>query len=89
MPMCVLEALGTGCPVVSTEVGEVARVVHPQKSGLLVSAGDEVALTKAMSEALDMVWDRKQVRDAVVDYTPLKVLEPVYAKYRLLAQEGG
>jgi len=89
MPMCVLEALGTGCPVVSTSVGEVARVVHPQKSGLLVSAGDEAALTKAMSEALDMAWGREQVRDTVSDYTPVKVLAPVYAKYRLLAQKSG
>jgi glycosyltransferase involved in cell wall biosynthesis len=37
MPMCVLEALGCGIPVVSTRVGEIARVVRPGVTGELVA----------------------------------------------------
>ncbi len=87
MPMCVLEALGAGCPVVSTSVGEVPRIVIPQKSGLLVSPDDEAGLTNAMLEALKINWNPEQVYNAVSDYIPEKVLTPVYAKYRLLAQQ--
>lgn len=86
MPMCVLEALGTGCPVVATSVGEVPRIVIPDKSGLLVSPGDETDLTNTMSKALENNWNSEQVYSAVSDYIPEKVLAPVYAKYRSLAQ---
>lgn len=87
MPMCVLEALGTGCPVVSTSVGEVSRVVILNKSGLLVSPGDERSFTNALAEALDINWESNQVYRAVTNYIPKKVLAPVYAKYRLLSQQ--
>ena len=47
-PLCVMEAMAAGLPVVSTAVGGVPELVEGSRSGVLVSAGDEAALTDAM-----------------------------------------
>ena len=44
MPMCLLEALAAGKPVVATKVGAIPRIVVPGITGLLVEAGDESGL---------------------------------------------
>lgn len=49
MPNSVLEALASGVPVVSTNVGGVPHIVRDGQTALLVPPGDE----EAMAEALD------------------------------------
>lgn len=44
VPLTVIEAMATGVPVVSTDVGSVADVVSHGVVGLLAPGGDEVAL---------------------------------------------
>jgi glycosyltransferase involved in cell wall biosynthesis len=39
MPLVVLEALASGCPVAATNVGDVARIVTPGVNGFLVPPG--------------------------------------------------
>jgi glycosyltransferase involved in cell wall biosynthesis len=87
MPMALLEALGCGLPVVSTDVGEVNRVLHDDVNGRLVAQRTAQALADALAEALDK---RERYRgqpclDAVADYTPAAVLPPLYENYRRLA----
>ena len=48
MPMAILEALASGLPVVTTEVGALSEVVHEGRNGLLVPPGDSKALWKAL-----------------------------------------
>lgn len=44
MPICLLEAMATGLPVVSTEVGDIRNVLPPEQSAHLVPlAGQETA----------------------------------------------
>lgn len=48
-PVCIIEALASGCAVVATDVGGVADVLEEGKLGLMVRAGDEVGLAQAFS----------------------------------------
>lgn len=87
MPICVLEALGSGLPVVSTDVGEVARVVRPEINGALVARHDAEALANAIAQCRRNIeqYRGKPCSDAVQDYTPQKVLKPIFENYRRLA----
>jgi len=52
MPMCLLEGLAAGCPVIATKVGEVSAVIRPGVTGLLVPAGDAAALAEAILQTI-------------------------------------
>jgi glycosyltransferase involved in cell wall biosynthesis len=52
MPMCLLEALAAGKPVVATAVGAVPKVVVPGVTGLLCEPGDSDALSLAILRLL-------------------------------------
>ncbi|MGH8569573.1 MAG: glycosyltransferase family 4 protein, partial [Gammaproteobacteria bacterium] len=53
MPMSVLEALGSGLPVVTTDVGEVRRVVRPGVNGEIAGSRSVEDLARAMAVCLD------------------------------------
>src|SRR5690606_6543323 len=88
MPMCVLEALGSGLPVVSTNVGEVARVVRPGVNGELVQEHDAQALAHAIAECRSRLehYRGDPCREAVQQYTPQRVLMPLFDNYRRLSR---
>ena len=48
LPLSILEAMASGLPIISTNVGGVADIVT--NNGILVSAKDKVGLVKAMKE---------------------------------------
>jgi glycosyltransferase involved in cell wall biosynthesis len=52
LPNVLLEAMALGVPVVATRVAGVPRLVQDGVSGLLVAAGDGVALAGALAELL-------------------------------------
>lgn len=52
-PNVALEAMATGLPVVSTDVGSVRELVEDGRSALVVPAGDEGALRAAIARLLD------------------------------------
>lgn len=57
-PLCVLEAMASGLPVISTDVGAVADIV--KDNGILVPPGDVEAMAKAMEKLhLDEVLRQK------------------------------
>ena len=53
VPVAVIEALAAGRPVVATNVGGVAEVVHDGETGRLVPPRDPVALAAAIRSLLD------------------------------------
>ncbi len=87
MPMSVLEALGSGVPVVATDVGEVRRVVLQGRTGRIVPERTPEALAAALSTALNERLDYagRPCLDAAAPYTPARVLAPIYENYRRLA----
>lgn len=52
MSLAVLEALGTGVPVVATRVGGNPEIVHDGETGILVEPGDESGLSEAIVSLL-------------------------------------
>ncbi len=85
MPMALLEGLGSGLPVVTTDVGEVRKVVS-EKSGVIV----QEHLPEPFCAALDLVLNRlhevsgRPCVDAIQNFRPAKVLESIYENYRRL-----
>jgi glycosyltransferase involved in cell wall biosynthesis len=51
-PMVILEAMACGVPIVATRVGDVAEIIEPGKTGLLVETKDVMALQAAIEEVL-------------------------------------
>jgi glycosyltransferase involved in cell wall biosynthesis len=47
-PVCLIESLAAGVPVIATRVGGVADVVSPRTDGELVEAGNDEAFCAAM-----------------------------------------
>lgn len=56
MPMCLLEAMAAGTPVIGTPVGGIAQVIIPGRTGLLAKPGDARELASAI---LTMINDRE------------------------------
>lgn len=86
MPMCVLEALGCGIPVVTTRVGEVERIVKPGINGEILSEATPEGLKESLERCLaNMATYRGDAcLSSVSDFVPNKVLQPVYEQYRRL-----
>lgn len=84
MPIAVLEALASGIPVVSTDVGEVGLVVKNGINGYLAISRSAVALADAIALALS----RKEnisgavCQTAVEIYSPQKVLGQIFDNHR-------
>ena len=53
MPMCLLEAMGLGLPVVSTKVGGVPRIVKNGINGFVLEPGDAQGIANAIINILD------------------------------------
>jgi glycosyltransferase involved in cell wall biosynthesis len=52
LPMCLLEAMAASRPVVATNVGSVASVILPDRTGILVEPADADALANAVLRLL-------------------------------------
>jgi glycosyltransferase involved in cell wall biosynthesis len=53
MPMCLLEAMAAGVPVIATTVGGIPEIISDGRSGFLVPPGDAKALAAAILEVLE------------------------------------
>lgn len=52
MPMCVLEAMGLGLPIVATEVGGLPQLVTNKQNGFLCVPGDAAGIANSIVEVL-------------------------------------
>lgn len=57
MPMCLLEAMAAGTPVIGTPVGAVPKLILPDRTGLLTEPGDAAGLAAAI---LRLLRDRRE-----------------------------
>lgn len=83
MPISVLEAAATGLPIVSTNVGEISRVVSTGINGIVVDRNDPEVIAEALSEVLQSsaVSKRESSLKMVSSYVPSVVLYPLYQFY--------
>jgi glycosyltransferase involved in cell wall biosynthesis len=87
-PTTVLEAMASGCPVVTTPMGGIVDMVTDEESGILVSPGDAAELAKAVDRLLTDGDLRTRLaaggRARVQEFTASRVverLEAVYAEF--------
>ena len=52
MPMSVLDAMGYGLPVVSTNVGGIPKIVHDEENGYCCEPGDTRQFSNKISQLL-------------------------------------
>ncbi len=64
LPTVVLEAMAAGVPVVATDVGSTAEVVHDEVNGLLVGPDDSGALARALDTLVDDATTRHRLGGA-------------------------
>ena len=85
MPMALLEGLGAGLPVVTTDVGEVRKVVS-ERSGAVVVDHAPIPFCAALSSVLNRIGEisGKPCVESIQSFQPAKVLEPIYENYRRL-----
>lgn len=84
MPIAVLEALATGLPVVTTDVGEIRLVVQDGVNGAISASQSADALSTALIQALDRLEAMHGVPSArsVEAYHPGSVLNVMYENHR-------
>lgn len=91
MPMCVIEALACGTPVVTTNVGSVELVVRPGVSGEIVPTFDAGDIASALEKVAGnpAVYSQANCTSSVERYKPEICLGPLYAKIRELDARNG
>ncbi|HEY1089675.1 MAG TPA: glycosyltransferase family 4 protein [Burkholderiaceae bacterium] len=86
MPNSVLEALASGVPVLSTDVGGVPYLIEHERTALLVAPGDPAAMAAALRRLLDDAALRDRLREAglaeVMRYTWARIGPQLSAFYR-------
>jgi glycosyltransferase involved in cell wall biosynthesis len=87
MPIAMLEALATGLPVVSTDVGEVRLVVHDGVNGQISATREPKVFAEAILQGLSRAEALRGAacEQAVSKYRPEPVLANIYANHRLQA----
>jgi glycosyltransferase involved in cell wall biosynthesis len=85
MPIAMLEALATGLPVVTTDVGEVRLVVQDGINGQISAARDPASFADAILRGLSRaeIMRGAACKQAVSKFHPEPVLENIYANHRL------
>ncbi|WP_069203012.1 glycosyltransferase family 4 protein [Bacillus testis] len=61
LPLCILEAMRSGLPIIATDVGGIKEVVIPGKNGYLVPRKNEAALAEKCKILLHNPFLRKQM----------------------------
>lgn len=72
LPMCVLEAMACGVPVIATRVGGIPDVIDHGRTGLLIAPGDVPGLTEATLDLLRCSELRERIRIGAFDVVAKK-----------------
>jgi glycosyltransferase involved in cell wall biosynthesis len=94
LPLCVIEAMAHGRPVVATKVGGIPELVEDGVTGFLVEPGDAAALRRALQRLLDDPMLRRRLgregRRRIVERCSLDaVIDATLEAYRQPALTAG
>jgi glycosyltransferase involved in cell wall biosynthesis len=89
LPICILEAMALGMPVISTNVGGIPEVLDNGRCGILLKPGDVPALSRAIIEILQEPALAEQLRFAAFErvstvYSTTAVLQALGELYQPL-----
>lgn len=86
MPMALMEGLGCGLPAVSTDVGEVRKVIASGRNGIIVRDRSPEEFSEGLRTVLDSLemLSGEPCVSAIRPYQPATVLTAVYENYRIL-----
>lgn len=92
MPMSVLDAMGYGLPIVTTNVGGIPRIVHEGKNGFMCEPGNTAGFAEAITQILTESNMRKNMGKhslAIVKghYSLENHLEEIGKVYQLYGRE--
>ncbi|NQT22239.1 MAG: glycosyltransferase family 4 protein, partial [Candidatus Omnitrophica bacterium] len=84
MPLVAIEAMSCGLPVVSTNVGELQRVIKKSFSGEIVDTFLTIDIAGAIGKVLDnpRIYSAEHCVNSVSEYKPENVLQVLYRKIR-------
>lgn len=90
MPIALIEALGCGLPAVTTDVGEVRRLIDSGVNGEICSVRTAERLAGSIIKCLDKHehYRGEPCTMRALQYTPQRVLTPLYDNYRGLVAES-
>jgi glycosyltransferase involved in cell wall biosynthesis len=85
MPMALMEGLGCGLPAVSTEVGEVRKVLASGRNGVVVTDRSPEGFSEGLRTVLASlpILSGQPCVSAIMPYKPAEVLAEVYENYRV------
>jgi glycosyltransferase involved in cell wall biosynthesis len=89
MPLSVIEAFASGCPVVSTNAGGVPAMVTNEVHGLLVPCGDPAAAAGAVLRLLEEPGLAPRLADAAFDTCAAYQWSSVRARWMALYRRIG
>ena len=94
LPLAVLEALSMGVAVISTDVGDVSRVVHDGRNGFLVPVEGAVEamrerLTRYLREPGLLEEHRRRARPSVGGHSTERMTEGYLAAFRPVREARG
>jgi glycosyltransferase involved in cell wall biosynthesis len=86
-PVCLIESLSSGVPVVSTDVGGVRDVVKDGESGFLVPKGDAAAFAASVAKLIESPALRTRMgtagkEDAIVRYSYKRLSSDIVSLYQ-------
>lgn len=89
LPLALLEAMFAGCPIVASDVGEVAVALAHGEAGVLVEAGNPVALAAALDDLLSDLNRARELgaratRRAVAEYDISEMVRRYVDTYQAL-----
>ena len=87
LPCVLLEALATGTPMIATNVGGVAEIIH-QGNGILVPSEDENALLAAMTDIQQRAYSAQEMHaEAQQKYSPTTIAGLFLEAYQMVLQK--
>ncbi|MDM8159930.1 glycosyltransferase family 4 protein [Labilibaculum sp. K2S] len=93
LPLSILEAMSYSLPIISSNAGGIPDLIYKYKNGILVDAGNEEEIKKAILKLLNnhnliQIYSERSAKGSV-DFYPQSVLKTLFSIYHELSGSKG